>query len=118
MGFKQTIVLRTDLGMSIGKMVAQACHACLGAVEEARKTRREWLERWMETGQKKITLAVDSEEKIIQLYEKARRLGLPCFLVRDAGYTELPPGTITALGVGPAPEELVDKVTGNLPLLR
>jgi PTH2 family peptidyl-tRNA hydrolase len=53
---------------------------------------------------------------VLELEKKAVKLRIPTFLVSDMGLTELPPGTTTALGVGPAPSNLVDKVTGNLPL--
>jgi len=32
---KQVIVLRTDVGMSTGKMIAQACHASLKSYKKA-----------------------------------------------------------------------------------
>jgi len=38
-------------------------------------------------------------------------------LVRDRGLTQVPPGTITCLGLGPAPADLLDSLTGNLTLL-
>ena len=37
--------------------------------------------------------------------------------VTDAGHTQIAPGTITCLSIGPAPEENIDKITGDLKLL-
>jgi PTH2 family peptidyl-tRNA hydrolase len=115
--YKQVIVLRTDLGMSVGKLISQACHACLEAVEEAKKTRHEAWRRWRDEGAKKVVLQVDSLEELLELAEEARELGLPYAVIEDRGLTEVPPGTVTALGVGPERSELVDEVTGGLKLL-
>ncbi len=114
--YKQVIVLRTDLGMSPGKAAAQACHAAVTAYNEALKERPEWARAWLEEGQKKVILRVESERELLELYKKAKNYGLPCAIIRDAGLTELPPGTITAVGIGPAPSKNVDKVTGHLRL--
>lgn len=65
----------------------------------------------------KIVLGVSSEEKLLQLFEAAQRAHLPTYLVRDAGKTILQAGTLTCLGIGPAPAAEVDVLTGNLPLL-
>jgi PTH2 family peptidyl-tRNA hydrolase len=115
--YKQVIILRTDLKMSKGKMAAQAGHAAVSAAEYARKNRGEWWNPWMREGQCKIIVKVASEKELLELERKARNEGLPAALIVDRGLTELPPETTTCLGIGPAPAEKVDVVTGNLPLL-
>lgn len=116
---KQVIVIRVDLGMSRGKMVVQGAHASVSAVMEAmgREDWRRWLDSWLEEGQKKIAVRVGSEEELRQIYLEARDAGLPSALIMDAGLTELPPGTATAVAVGPAPEDMIDPITGRLKLL-
>jgi len=114
--YKQVIVLRSDLNMSCGKAAAQACHASLTASEEARRTRPSWWKAWMKEGQRKIVLKVNSEYELLKKEREAREAGVPSALISDMGLTELPPGTITALGIGPAPERIIDKITGSLPL--
>ena len=120
MGYKQVIVLRRDIGMGRGKAAAQAAHASVEAVLKAlRSSRRawnEWLERWLEEGQEKVVLRAESEGELLRIFEEASRAELPASLVRDAGKTQLQPGTLTAVAVGPAPEEVIDKITGHLKL--
>ncbi len=115
--YKQVIVVRTDLKMSKGKLAAQAAHAAVSALLEALKYKREWVEKWIEQGQKKVVLRVESEKELIDIYEKARRKNLPVSLIIDAGRTELEPGTKTCVGIGPAPSRRIDEITGELKLL-
>ncbi len=117
MEHKQVIVVRSDMKMSRGKTCAQVAHASLGSAEVAQEKHKDWYREWKKEGQKKVVVKAGDENELRELHEAAKALGLPCFLVQDAGLTELEPGTTTALGVGPAPNELVDKVTGQLKLL-
>ncbi|MFQ5800403.1 MAG: peptidyl-tRNA hydrolase Pth2 [Candidatus Hydrothermarchaeales archaeon] len=117
MEYKQVIAVRTDLKMSPGKMAAQVAHASLSAAEIARQRWGEWYTAWKDEGQKKAVLKVGDEKEILELFRQARESNLPYYLVNDAGLTELPPGTITTLGIGPAPNEGIDKITGHLKLL-
>jgi PTH2 family peptidyl-tRNA hydrolase len=112
--YKQCLIIRADLKLSCGKMCAQAAHASIGAYENAslhdKKT-------WMREGQKKVALKAQCELMLYELKTTAEIQGIPVSLIVDAGYTEIPPGTVTALGIGPAKAELIDKITGDLPLL-
>jgi PTH2 family peptidyl-tRNA hydrolase len=115
--YKQVIVFHSDLKLSKGKIAAQAAHAAVSAAEEARKHRRKWWEDWIDEGQRKIAVKVRTEKELLEVERQARELELPCALIVDRGLTEVPPNTITCLGIGPAPSGKVDKITGRLPLL-
>jgi PTH2 family peptidyl-tRNA hydrolase len=115
--YKQVIVFRSDLKLSKGKIAAQAGHAAVSAVEEARKHHRGWWEAWAREGQCKIAVKVKSEKELLELEEQAKELALPNALIVDRGLTEIPEGTVTCLGIGPAPAEKVDRLTGKLKLL-
>lgn len=110
---KQAIAARTDIGMGTGKLAAQVAHASLKAYENADPDARR---EWKAGGQKKVVLKVGGERDLFELAEQARHEGLPHAVVRDAGHTQLEPGTVTTLAVGPARDELVDRVTGDLSL--
>ena len=114
--YKQLIVVRTDLKMSRGKIAAQAGHAAVSAAEEARKKYFGWWKAWVAEGQCKIAVRAESEQELLELQRKAKEMNLPSALVIDRGLTELPPETITCLGIGPAPSAQIDAITGKLPL--
>lgn len=112
--WKQCLVIRTDIKMSCGKKCAQVAHAAIGAYEHAGK---EVKKAWYSEGQKKVVLKVTSERALYDLKMAAELAGISCSLIQDAGLTEIPPGTITALGLGPAKSEELDRITGGLQLL-
>jgi len=115
--YKLVLVFRADLKLSKGKAAVQAGHAAVSAAEDARKRRRQWWEDWMEEGQRKIAVKVKSEKELFELKRGAEEMSLPVALIVDRGLTEVPPDTVTCLGIGPAPNEVVDRLTGNLSLL-
>lgn len=114
---KQAIVVRNDLGMGKGKVAAQVAHASLSAAEAAQHRRGGWYESWKDGGQAKIVLKVGSEDDLREVFQKAKAAGLPASLIEDRGLTQLEPGTATCVGIGPAPDDQVDAITGNLKLL-
>lgn len=134
---KQVIVMRKDLGMRKGKMVAQGAHASLGvfldlmtksqsAMEDVMGINIRKLmvkdgsamEQWMDGSFTKICLSCDSEEELIELQRLAWEDGIPSKLITDSGKTEfngVP--TKTCVAIGPDYAEKIDKITGHLKLL-
>ncbi len=114
---KMVLVVRSELGLSPGKTAVQVAHAAVMLTLEGRSRKDKVLEKWLDEGQKKVALRVPSLADLETLRKKAASLGLRTVYVEDAGLTEVPPGTKTVLGIGPAATAEIDRVTGNLPLL-
>lgn len=130
---KQVIVLRKDLNMRKGKMVAQGAHASMKAILDEGIFRETTLtgipnkfelylttemENWLTGLFTKVCVGVDSEDELLDIYNKAKAAGLHCSLIQDAGLTEfggVP--TYTAAAVGPGIVEDVNDITGHLKLL-
>lgn len=124
---KQVIVMRKDLNMRKGKMIAQGAHASLRVILDAGRatalatyqiTMTEPMAQWMTGRFAKVCVSVTSEEALDEIVAKARAAGLPCSLIVDAGKTEfhgVP--TKTCCAVGPAWSDEIDAITGALPLL-
>lgn len=117
MEVKQVIVVRKDLRMGIGKIASQVGHAAVLGVERCRKYNKLWLRNWFNEGQPKIVVKVNSFEELLKVQTDAEKLMMPLVIVQDRGLTQIPTGTVTCIGIGPAPSEIIDKVTSKLKLL-
>ncbi|NLS97488.1 MAG: aminoacyl-tRNA hydrolase [Planctomycetaceae bacterium] len=123
---KQVIVMRHDLKMRRGKQIAQGAHASMSflcrrlqeaglvTLDDLTETQRAWL-----TGAfAKVCCRVDSEEELMQIYDKALEAGLEVHLITDSGRTEFHgQPTRTCLAIGPDEADKIDAITGHLQLL-
>ena len=116
MEYKQAIILRTDLGMDKGKLVSQGSHASIASAYKTLQKNPEIFREWIGS-MKKIVLKVNSEKELLDLKVKAAKAGLVVELIKDAGRTQITPGSITALGIGPDNDDKVDTIIKELKLL-
>lgn len=126
MEHKQVIVMRKDLNMRKGKLVAQGAHASMGAIlGQCKKDgdklvldlNDERMAPWLTGRFKKICVYVNTEQELLDIHESAKAAGLITSLIVDAGLTEfngVP--TKTAVAVGPDREDKVDAICKHLPL--
>lgn len=95
-------MVRTDLGMTKGKMVAQCCHATLMCYQAALRHAPNLVRRWETRGQTKVALQANGgEDELLALQAHAMSLGVVAKIVHDAGRTQIAAGSATVLGLGP-----------------
>jgi PTH2 family peptidyl-tRNA hydrolase len=116
--YKMVILIRSDLGMSPGKMASQCVHAALGCVRQFTSAMpyQTKLQAWESTGEKVVCLRCDTLAEMQTFLNVARTQNIPVHAVRDAGRTEIAPGSITCLAIGPDTTTRIDGVTGTLRL--
>lgn len=138
---KQVIILRKDLNMRKGKMVAQGAHASMKVILDLMRSEMMMtspsdyyadkievrtlalpndspLKDWLNGIFTKVCVSVDSEEELNGIYETAKSMNIPCSMIVDSGLTEfngVP--TKTAVAIGPYWEDKINEVTGHLKLL-
>jgi len=115
--YKQIIIMRTDLKMSKGKLAAQASHASVSSFIETENKNPNAARSWLEGGQKKVVLKVSGENELIEQFRKAKENNLVAIIISDAGRTQIPAGSKTAVGIGPWNEKELDILFGELKLL-
>ncbi len=103
--------------MGKGKIAAQSSHASLAAFERVTREHPDIANAWKMEGQMKVVLKVQSEQELLDYYNRAKDGGIPCDLIHDAGHTQIEPGTITCFAAGPWDEKELDAVFGTLKLL-
>jgi PTH2 family peptidyl-tRNA hydrolase len=114
------LLLRSDLGMSKGKLCAQAAHAAVSAFRAASvgsDAQRAALRAWLRSGQAKVVLRVEGEAALAALQGAGRERGLPAVSVHDAGRTQVEAGSLTCVALGPGSGDDVAALTGHLKLL-
>jgi len=141
---KQVIVMRKDLNMRKGKMIAQGAHASLAVLLESffgEYGNRNWevqehgdmyksyskevilhngtpIWDWINSSFKKIVVGAENLKECVDVYQAAKKAGIPCSLIEDKGLTEFGGEvTITCCAIGPEIPEKIDKITGHLKLL-
>lgn len=115
--YKMTLVVRKDLNMSAGKVAAQVAHAALESYKKTLISNPNYIKQWeSRNGSAKIVLSAKNLQQLLELKEKAVMNNIPYAVITDAGRTEVEPGSITVLSIGPAPSNIVDSVTGKLDL--
>ena len=111
---KQAILVRQDLKLPKGKLATQVGHA---SVEGVLRSKKDIVDEWKQEGMKKVVLKVKDETELLKYQQIAKKEGLVSSLIRDAGRTTIPAGTITCLAIGPDTDEKIDKVSGKLKLM-
>ena len=132
---KQVIVIRKDLNMRKGKMISQGAHASLKAILDLfsftpkfdntitinalLETQDAAIIDWLTNKFTKITVYVNSEEELLEIFKKAEDANIKCrSIITDAGLTEfngVP--TLTACAIGPDWDYVIDPITERLSLL-
>lgn len=129
---KQVIVMRKDLNMRKGKMVAQGAHASMKVILDRMHDIDLFsgstafgmidiptaMQKWIDGLFTKVCVSVDSEQELIDIYTKAKEAGIPCSMIEDSGLTEFN-GVVTktCIAIGPEYPEKLDPITGHLKLL-
>ena len=90
---------RTDLDLSPGKLAVQCAHAAVESLRKAKQTHSRMVQRWQESASRKVCLAVENEDELSYFVGLVEDASLPFAVIKDAGLTEIPPGTVTVLGV-------------------
>lgn len=113
---KLVIVVRPDLNMNAGKVAAQSAHVAIASYRKISAESPKLCKSWLNMGEPTIVLRCDKfgEQALMDYVQVAKSKGIVTSTVYDAGRTQVPSGTLTAVGIGPGPKSLINQVTGKL----
>ena len=119
---KQVIVMRKDLKLSKGQMVAQGAHASIAFLTNLVRAYPDDIipfykceEQWINGTFYKVCLAVNSEKELLDIGSEAVNLGLKVYYIQENDLFDKP--TITCIAIGPNYSSIIDPVTKHLKLL-
>mmetsp|Transcript_18737 Transcript_18737/g.26567 ORF Transcript_18737/g.26567 Transcript_18737/m.26567 type:complete len:191 (-) Transcript_18737:292-864(-) len=115
--YKMVLCVNKELKMGKGKIAAQCCHAAVGCYKRARKHCPAAVSAWELSGCAKVAVQCETQEEMEEILVRAYNLGIPCYLVEDAGRTQIAAGSRTVLGLGPAPVRVYEGLTSHLKLM-
>jgi len=96
------LVVRGDIEMPLGKALAQAGHAFVGVIEEASSMAYPELPAYLaDSAQGKIAIKAKNLDALLRATSECQAVGLPVYVVRDAGRTVFAEPTITCAAIGP-----------------
>jgi PTH2 family peptidyl-tRNA hydrolase len=111
--YKCVLLVRSDLKMTKGKVIAQCGHGIVSMMNEAKQNK---IQQWMECGEKIVTLKIPSIDSMRNIHSISTRKKVYSHIVQDAGRTQVEAGTETVCIIGPEKEEIIDKWTHGLKL--
>lgn len=114
---KMVLVVNHELKMGKGKIAAQVGHGAVMATLKSGAEQPAFLEAWLAVGQKKVCVKGNSADHLIEIERAAKSAGILTTLVRDAGHTQIPSGSLTVVALGPDTGSKLESITGHLKLL-
>ena len=101
-----SVVLRKDIHMGKGKFSTQAAHAIVSLLPEKGI-------KWNFDNNSIEVWTVKGEDVLLGINATLKKMKINTSLIRDAGKTQLSPGTFTAVGIGPINQALFDKIMSD-----
>lgn len=141
--YKQIIIVRNDLGMSIGKLSAQVSHASMAFLTNFIRDNTDidghvdgWIDKnildnWINDIFTKIVLKAKNKNQLLKAKNMAEEIGMvegkDFFLIKDNCLTELEPEevdengigrTLTCIGFKPMDSDIIDKISKKYQLYK
>ena len=115
--YKMVLCVNMELKMGKGKVAAQCGHAAVGCYKRALRLCPNGVKAWEYTGCAKIAVKCPTEAEMGEIQSRAAQVGIPTYLVEDAGRTQIAAGSRTVVGLGPAPVRVFEGITSHLKLM-